>query len=174
VLPAVGDLNRLELEVFARALQPLFEAARPLAEALYAQRPFTSYRELIDRAESTASSLPDVQQIQIVNAHPRIGANPTQISALSFKEQGYDRPTSDDDRAVLTALAELNEIYEARFGFRFVVFVNKRPRSEILSVLRERLKNSRDDELRTALRDMFLIARDRLRGLRTKTERTED
>jgi 2-oxo-4-hydroxy-4-carboxy--5-ureidoimidazoline (OHCU) decarboxylase len=167
VLTAIGDLNRLELEVFAHALQPLFEAVRPLAEALYAQRPFTSYLELIDRAESTASSLPDVQQIEIVSAHPRIGANPAQISAQSFKEQGYDRPTPDDP-TVLTALAELNQQYEDLFGFRFVIFVNKRPKSEILDVLRERLKNSPDDELRTAVRDMFLIARDRLRGLRTE------
>ena len=40
---------------------------------------------------------------------------------------------------VLAELAELNKTYEEKFGFRFVVFVNRRPRAEILPVLRERL-----------------------------------
>jgi OHCU decarboxylase len=165
VLPSIADLNVVGAADFAAALKPLFEAAAPLAEALYLERPFATYPELIDRAENIASSLPDVAQVAIVNAHPRIGANPAQISALSFKEQGYDRKSPDDDPRPSASLAHLNETYEERFGFRFVVFVNKRARSEILQVLRERLNNSRDDELRTALHEMFLIARDRLRGL---------
>ena len=99
--------------------------------------------------------------MEIVNSHPRIGANPAQISALSFKEQGYDRQSPDANPKLEATLAELNTQYEERFGFRFVVFVNKRPRAEIVEILRERLKNSRDDELRTGLRNMFLIARDR-------------
>jgi 2-oxo-4-hydroxy-4-carboxy-5-ureidoimidazoline decarboxylase len=119
---------------------------------------------LIERAEAIASSLPDAQRVEVVNAHPRIGEDPRRISALSFKEQGYDRPTRDDP-SVLAALAELNRQYEERFGFRFVVFVNQRPKSEILSVLRERITNLREEELRAALRDMFLIARDRLVSL---------
>ena len=171
MLISITELNAVGVDAFADALKPLFEAAKPLAEALYAQRPFTSYLELIDRAESLSSSLPNSQRVEIVNAHPRIGANPTQLSALSFKEQGYDRQSPDDN--LQATLAELNTQYEERFGFRFVIFVNKRPRSEIVEILRERLKNSRDDELRTGLRAMFDIARDRLRGL-TKNEGEED
>jgi len=164
MLISIAELNTVGRNAFASALKPLFEAATPLAEALYSERPFTSYVELIDRAERIASSLSGVQQVDVVNAHPRIGAAPARLSVLSFKEQGYAGPTPDDPR-VLSALAELNELYEQRFGFRFVVFVNKRPKSEVLSILRERLKNSRDDELRTGLRNMFLIARDRYADL---------
>jgi 2-oxo-4-hydroxy-4-carboxy-5-ureidoimidazoline decarboxylase len=171
VLTSIADLNELHGDDFATALKPLFEAAGPLAEALYATRPFGSYAELIERAEAIASTLPDAQQVEVVNAHPRIGEHPARISAHSFKEQGYDRPTGEDP-TVLAALAELNAAYEERFGFRFVVFVNKRPKSEILSVLRHRMTNSREAELRTGLRDMFLIARDRYEGQRR--ERTED
>jgi len=176
VLVSITELNEVGVDAFADALKPLFEAAGPLADALYAQRPFMSYLELVDRADSIASSLPDAQQTEIVNAHPRIGANPAQISALSFKEQGYDRQSPDDNPKLQATLAELNKQYEEHFGFRFVVFVNKRPRSEIVELLRERLKNSRDDELRTGLRNMFLIARDRLRRLRRRRRglRTED
>jgi 2-oxo-4-hydroxy-4-carboxy-5-ureidoimidazoline decarboxylase len=115
--------------------------------------------------------LPEAQQIDLVNAHPRIGENPAVVraqSALSFREQGYDResglPTDERER-VQAALAELNLAYEDRFGFRFVVFVNQRPKSEIVEVMRERLHNSRADELETALRELFAIARDRCQRL---------
>ena len=62
-------------------------------------------------------------------------------------------------------MAELNRAYEERFGFRFVVFVNRRPKSAILEVLRERLGNPRSRELRTALDEMLAIARDRLQSM---------
>jgi 2-oxo-4-hydroxy-4-carboxy-5-ureidoimidazoline decarboxylase len=62
---------------------------------------------------------------------------------------------------VLAELAELNRRYEERFGFRFVVFVNRRPRAEIVPVLRERLEKTRDEELDTALAELVAIARDR-------------
>jgi 2-oxo-4-hydroxy-4-carboxy-5-ureidoimidazoline decarboxylase len=57
----------------------------------------------------------------------------------------------------------LNREYEDRFGFRFVVFVNRRPKSEIVPVLRERLTRSRDEELDTAVQELVAIAEDRWR-----------
>ncbi len=164
----IATLNELSEAEFAAALRPLFEAAEPLARALSAARPFASYSELIDRAETLALALPLSEQIVVLSAHPRIGANPENVSAASYAEQGYDHESAIDRRklsAVYEELSTLNEQYEQRFGFRFVVFVNKRPKSEILTVLRVRLDNTRDEELRTALREMFEIARDRLCSL---------
>ena len=51
---------------------------------------------------------------------------------------------------MLAELAELNRAYEEKFGFRFVVFVNRRPRREIVPILRERLERTREEELETA------------------------
>lgn len=156
-LCSIDILNGLGLDQFGEALRPLFEAAGPLARALYGERPFDSYASLIGRAESLAvHTLPLVEQIEVLNAHPAIGARPALLSALSLREQGYD----SDDR-----LAELNRAYEARFGFRFVVFVNKRPKTEIATVLEQRLHNTRAQELKTGLRELFAIARDRLQAL---------
>ena len=64
---------------------------------------------------------------------------------------------------VWAELARLNHEYEDRFGFRFVVFVNRRPKSEIVPVLRERLTRSRDEELDTAVQELVAIAEDRWR-----------
>jgi OHCU decarboxylase len=163
-LPPVERLNVCGPQDFAEGIRPLFEVA-PLAEALYARRPFASYEQLIDTAENLALSMPDGDQVAVLAAHPRIGANAATMSAASYAEQGYaaeaDLSAAELER-VYAELAQLNELYEQRFGFRFVVFVNGRPKAAILQVLRDRLQRSRDEELASGLRDMFCIARDRL------------
>jgi 2-oxo-4-hydroxy-4-carboxy-5-ureidoimidazoline decarboxylase len=167
-LVPIEVLNALAEPAFAAALRPLFEAAAPLAAALYGARPFASYTQLIEQAERIAEHLPAAQQVEIVNAHPRIGERPDvvrQTSSLSYREQGYAGEDAAELAPVYAALAELNRAYEQRFGFRFVVFVNRRPKSAIVDVLRARLTNERQHELRTALGEMILIARDRLRTL---------
>lgn len=104
----------------------------------------------------------ETEQIAVINGHPRIGENPERVkaqSAQSFREQGYDRDTTPPD--VFLRLANLNEEYEQKFGFRFVVFVNRRPKEALIPVLEARLRGSREDELRTALRELLAIADDR-------------
>jgi 2-oxo-4-hydroxy-4-carboxy--5-ureidoimidazoline (OHCU) decarboxylase len=59
---------------------------------------------------------------------------------------------------VLVELAELNRAYEQKFGFRFVVFVNGRPRREIVPVLRERMERTREQELQTGVDELVQIA----------------
>ena len=62
---------------------------------------------------------------------------------------------------MLTELAYLNQVYEEKFGFRFVVFVDGRSRAELLPVLRERLERTREEELETGIRELVAIAKDR-------------
>ena len=66
-------------------------------------------------------------------------------------------------QTTLAELERLNAEYEQRFGFRFVVFVNRRPKSEIVPILRERLERTRDEELDTAVQELVAIAEDRWR-----------
>lgn len=170
-LVPVVELNRLPPERFAAALRPLFEAAGPLGARLAAARPYPSYEALLDRAAALVETLAPDEQVAVVNAHPRIGeaaAVVKQTSALSYREQGYEAEAGlapDELERVYAELARLNAAYEAKFGFRFVVFVNRRPKAAILEVLRARIDRPRDVELRTALFEMLAIARDRLRTL---------
>ncbi|MGI9144972.1 MAG: 2-oxo-4-hydroxy-4-carboxy-5-ureidoimidazoline decarboxylase [Chloroflexota bacterium] len=170
-LRPMAELNQLGSCEFGEALRPLFEAAGPLAEALQAQRPFASYADLIERGEAVAVGLSRAQQISVLNGHPRIGESGRvvkQTSDLSYREQAYDAETNlapDALRGVYAELARLNRAYERRFGFRFVVFVNGRAKSELVPVLQERLHHSPEEELRAGLQAIFAIARDRLRTL---------
>src|SRR5207247_9881557 len=100
-------------------------------ERLAALPPTSSMDELLDRAQGIARQMPVDEQIELLNGHPRIGAAPSTVSALSYREQGYDRSPPAGDVALQGRLDRLNEDYERRFGFRFVVFVAGRPRSVI-------------------------------------------
>ena len=139
----------------------LFEHAGPLLERLRAAEPFVSGAAMLARAREILNDLSETDQIAVINAHPRIGERPDKVSALSFKEQGYDRDATPPE--VLRRLATLNEEYEQKFGFRFVVFVNRRSQEAIVPILEARLRGSRDDECRTALHEILAIAEDRLK-----------
>ncbi|MDX6424609.1 MAG: allantoinase, partial [Gaiellaceae bacterium] len=108
----------------------------------------------LGQARALALELTDTEKKDVLDTHPAIGARAT--SARSAREQG-----TDDDPAVLTELAELNRAYEEKFGFRFVIFVNRRPRREIVPILRERLERMRAEELQTGVDELIKIAVDR-------------
>jgi 2-oxo-4-hydroxy-4-carboxy--5-ureidoimidazoline (OHCU) decarboxylase len=66
---------------------------------------------------------------------------------------------------VYRRLKELNDLYEKKFGFKFVVWVAGRPKSAIIPILEQRLNNTASEELNTGLKAMLDIARDRLSKL---------
>lgn len=143
-------------------LEQLFENATQLVDRLSTQAA-DSYEELMDRAEEIADDLPEQDQLELLNGHPRIGARSSSVSAQSYREQGYETDVGTAD--LQERLDTLNDRYERRFGFRFVVFVAGRPRSEIADVMEARLQASREEELARGLSDVFAIARDRLAKL---------
>jgi 2-oxo-4-hydroxy-4-carboxy--5-ureidoimidazoline (OHCU) decarboxylase len=141
-------VHELPRQLSVEELDALFEGHSSLTEEL-AQR-----QDPLGQARALLAGLPEEAQIEALNTHPRIGESGG--SERSVQEQG-----SDDDPALLAALRRLNKSYEEKFGFRFVVFVNQRPRAEILSVLRERFQHEREEELGTGLDELVAIALDR-------------
>jgi 2-oxo-4-hydroxy-4-carboxy-5-ureidoimidazoline decarboxylase len=150
-------------------LAALFENAPRFTERLRYEE-CSSYEELIDRAEGIAIQMPEDEQLELIDGHPRIGADPTTVSAASHREQGYYKPASPSDDALAERLEDLNNEYEKRFGFRFCTFVAGRPRSEIADELQGRLDEPRKAELARALADVFAIARSRLATLAQPVE----
>ena len=129
-------------------LAELFEGRTRLVELL-AERD-----DPLGEADDVIAQLDDREKVAALNAHPAIGAR--NLSERSASEQG-----AGGHPAVLTELSYLNQVYEEKFGFRFVVFVDGRPKSEILAILQQRLERGRDEELQTGLRELVAIARDR-------------
>lgn len=168
-LPAVEALDRLDEAACAAALALLFEGAPRFVARLVGSRPFGDAATLFARARGIAHAMPPAEQIELVDAHPRLGAPPGTISDLSYLEQGYDRDardgTDEDELAdVALELARLNEAYEARFGFRYCVFVGGRSRAALLPEFGAALRADRETELRRALDAVVDIAADRYRA----------
>jgi 2-oxo-4-hydroxy-4-carboxy--5-ureidoimidazoline (OHCU) decarboxylase len=165
---SVAWLDALDDEACAAALAPLFEGAPRFLARLCAARPFTDAPTLLDRAREVARTMPEDEQVELVDAHPRLGAPPGSVSAASLVEQGYDQPgageaAESERRRVDAELARLNAAYEARFGFRYCVFVASRPRAALLPELVAALDADRASELARALEAVVDIAEDRFR-----------
>ena len=134
-------MRELPRQLTVAELTPLFSGRTRLVDELAGRD------DPLAVAEEVALSLPEADQVAALATHPRIGE--------PSEEQRGAEPE------VLEELARLNEEYERRFGFEFVVFVDGRTRAELLPVLRERLGNTREQELETGLRALCAIARDR-------------
>ncbi len=137
-------------------LEAVFERAPGLARRL-ADRAGDDPDAIIAAARAELARISEDDRIAVLDAHPRIGADPASLSELSRREQG-----AGADAATERELVRLNGEYESTFGFRFVVFVRGRAKPQILQVLRERLRRSREQELATGIEEFLAITRDRL------------
>jgi 2-oxo-4-hydroxy-4-carboxy--5-ureidoimidazoline (OHCU) decarboxylase len=137
-------VRELPRQLTVEELAELFEGRTRFVERL------AELDDPLGQARRVAASLSDEEKKEVLDAHPAIGART--LSARSANEQGTDEAPE---------LEELNRVYESRFGFRFVVFVNRRPKSELVPILRARLERTREQELSTALEELVSIAEDR-------------
>ena len=136
------------------SIDEALEGSTPLAKKVRDRGPYPSPADLVAAMRTLAPTLTEQEKIATLNAHPRIGEDPRRLSPNSLAEQGTDS---------VPELERLNAEYERRFGFRFVVFVNRRPKHEIAQVLRQRLERPREEELDAGLQAVIDIAEDRLR-----------
>ena len=132
-------------------MQKLIDEVQPLVS------PHNEPVHIVNKARAVLEGWSESDKIALLNSHPRIGASADTLSGPSLREQ-----SGHSDAVTLTDLGRLNDEYEARFGFRFVVFVNGRLNSMIIPVLRRRLEHSRDDELAAAIEEYLAITRLRL------------
>jgi 2-oxo-4-hydroxy-4-carboxy--5-ureidoimidazoline (OHCU) decarboxylase len=144
-------VRELPRQLSTSELAELFEGRTRLVERL------AEHEDPLGSAPQVIASLTEEEKLEALNTHPAIGAK--KLSARSAREQG-----ADSDPETLAELEELNREYEQRFGFRFVVFVNSRPKSAIVPILKERLGRSREEELDTAVHELVAIAEDRWRS----------
>jgi len=110
---------------------------------------------------------PAERKLDLIQAHPDLAGKLAQagrLTAESTSEQasaGLDQLT-DPERATFT---RLNDAYQARFGFPFIIAVKGLSKAEILAAFERRLNNDRDTELATALTQVERIALLRLQDL---------
>jgi len=177
VIPPISQLSQSSQDL-ETAVSVLFEPSPVLVRQIQAKLAMTrinSYSELIQIVETEIlPALSWTDKLDVVNAHPRLGESKTQLSAFSYKEQGYTTSNainspSADDQLVNAKLHELNRAYEDKFGFKYVVFVNGRPRREIIPLMEAAIegRSTPEQQMQRGLTEMGDIARDRLSKLST-------
>ena len=132
------------------------------------RRPFNSLSDLIGQAHEVWWSLEPADWLEAFKSHPKIGEmkakvpGSTQAVEWSRNEQAETRAASQESAA---ALAALNAQYERRFGYIFIVCATGKSTEEMLDILRKRLENGPDDEIRIAAAEQAKITELRLRKL---------
>src|SRR2546422_5956872 len=123
------------------------------ARQMTAARAFGDFAELIEKADSIWWSLAEEDWLEAFRAHPKIGekkaavAQSEQAQTWSAQEQSGIEQAAAETTA---ALAEGNREYERRFGLIFIVCATGKTSEEMLAILRERLRNDPETELRVA------------------------
>jgi OHCU decarboxylase len=163
-VPALNGLSEPEAR---KVLLRCCGAAR-WAEQMSARLPFAGETELLADAVEVWQGLTREDWLEAFAAHPKIG----DLEALRLKfapaapwsaeEQGG---VTGAPPATLQALAEGNRQYEARFGHIFIVCATGKSAGEMLALLRERLANTPEAELRVAAAEQEKITRLRLQRL---------
>jgi len=142
--------------------------SRRWAERMIAKRSFENVADLIAKADRVWWSLEQGDWREAFLSHPKIGEKKA-IAATSEQSKQWSEAEQagigDAANSTLATLAELNRKYEDKFGYIFIVCASGRSSEEMLGILRSRLGNDPDEELRIAAAEQAKITKLRLQKL---------
>lgn len=132
------------------------------------ERPFASLDELLSSADRVWWSLDTPDWLEAFRSHPKIGEKKAlshvSADAQKWSEQEQAR-TSDALPETRQALAQLNEAYQQKFGFIYIICAAGKSSAEMLKILEGRIDNAPDEELRVAAAEQAKITQLRLKKL---------
>jgi len=132
------------------------------------ERPFASAEALLTTAEKIWWSLNQEDWFEAFRSHPKIGEQKaaatisTDAQQWSKQEQSSMSQAASDTRR---ELAHLNEQYEHKFGYIYIVCATGKSPEEMLSILKRRMDNAPAEELRVAAAEQARITELRLKKL---------
>lgn len=155
----LAELNALPAP---QALAALWQCcgSQVWVQRMCARRPFATADDVLRAAQETAAGLTAADWLESFAAHPRIGER--SASAWSQAEQAA---ALNAEPGVQAQLAQANAEYEQKFGFIFIVFASGKTPEQILQMLRARMPNDRETEIRYAAAEQQQITRTRLQKL---------
>lgn len=160
---ALTEINGLSQEEFVRIVGPVFEHSPWIAAAVACQRPFPDRQSLHGTMCAVVRATGEDNQLALIRAHPDLVGRAV-LTAESNREQtaaGLMQLTPEE----ATLFDRYNGEYKARFGFPFIICARKNKKEAILGAFPERLKHSKETEIKTALDQIFQIAELRLADL---------
>jgi 2-oxo-4-hydroxy-4-carboxy-5-ureidoimidazoline decarboxylase len=161
------DLQTLNLlpELEACAVLLRCCGSRRWVETMVARRPFADAQALLHAAAAAEASLDRADWLEAFAAHPRIGdleGLKKKFASTAAWASGEQAGVAGAAEPVLRELAEGNRLYESRFGHIFIVCATGKSAEEMLDLLRQRLANDPEQELRIGAAEQAKITRLRL------------
>lgn len=150
------QLNQTTTNEFVKLLGDVFEHSSWIAEKASAYKPFYSLLDLYQHLISIVKNASSDEKLNLIKAHPRLGFK-IQMSPNSTKEQqeaGLQTLSPDEARKFLT----LNQHYQTKFGFPFIIAVKGKDKSYIYQMMKERIQYTKESEFENALAEIFKIA----------------
>ena len=163
----LSTLNQLPKPAFIHTLGTIFEHSPWVAEGAYAHKPFGSVESLHAAMVAVVDQAGTGPQLALIRAHPDLAGKAAlagELTAESTSEQkgaGLDRLSPDE----FANFHRLNDAYQAKFGFPFIIAVRGHDRHSILAAFETRLLNDAESERAEALRQIARIAGFRLAEL---------
>jgi len=163
----LSEINSLSCGEFVRVFGAVFEHSPWIAEMTWAKRPFASAAQLREALCDTVKKSGAEKQLALLRAHPDLVgklAQESRLTAESTREQasaGLDRLTPDE----VEQFQRNNAAYQERFGFPFIICARLNKKEAILAAFPRRLGHPREEEIKTALEEVYKIAELRLRDL---------
>ena len=157
---SIETLNKMGQADFVEVLGSIFEETPSIAEQVWDERPFVDVLDLHRKMVGIVEHMPLSKQIELINVHPELGSQ-SKMAEASVQEQasvGFDQIS----QPMYERIKGLNQTYWQKFGLTFVMAIKGQTRGRVLADFEKRLNNSRDDEIKTALSEIFKIARFRL------------
>jgi OHCU decarboxylase len=153
-------VNKLSREEFIRRLGAIFERSPWVAEAVVDQRPFDTHLALHTAMCNAVRNASLDAQLSLIRAHPDLVGRAvlTEASAREQAAAGLVQLSPSE----IARFDEYNSAYRARFGFPFVICARRNKKDAMLRAFPERLVHTRDQEIETALDQIFQIASFRL------------
>lgn len=135
---------------------------------MIAARPFGSAARAKEDADRIWAELSREDWLDAFRHHPRIGEKKAEIAqdakGASWSSQEQSR-VATADAATRAELARVNEEYERRFGYIYLVSAAGKTADELLAIARLRLHNDPDTEIRVAAEEQRKIMQLRLARL---------
>lgn len=162
-MPKLAELNSLDRAEFTRVVGPVFEHSPWVAARTAAQRPFPSREAMHAALVATVGKASEDEKLALIRAHPDLIGD-AHLTAASQAEQtsaGLRHATAEE----ANQFREFNRQYRERFGFPFVICARLNKKEAIARAFPVRLRNSREQEIETALQEISKIAELRLQDL---------
>ena len=163
----IKEVSSLSRTDFVSLIGPVFEHSPWIAEAAWEKGPFARLDELHRALCQTVAEARAEKQLALIRAHPDLvgrAALAGTLTAASTAEQasaGLNRLTPEE----IALFQEHNHAYQEKFSFPFVICARLNKKETILSAFPVRLSHSREEEIKTALEEIYKIAYLRLKDI---------